>query len=425
MPTVTDRSRRFPVHRIVLVLLPVLFWVACTQLTPRQGWNPVSGPVVPHDSFPADCSLCHMGTNWHSLRPDFAFDHAARTGVELQGAHAKAACLLCHNDRGPVGQFAHQGCGGCHADPHRGELGRTCADCHDERTWRPKDQVAGHDRSRFPLVGAHAAVACFRCHPGAQVGNFAGASSACEHCHTNEFARSSFDHVTAGFTVDCQRCHRPLAWAPARFDHPAGFPLTFGHSGRACSACHTNGSYRGLDTQCSSCHLTQSLGVTEPDHGGFSTDCASCHTTRGWRPASFDHPASFALTQRHGGLSCSACHQRGSYAGLATRCDGCHLAAYQRTTNPDHAGFGYPTNCETCHTTAGWRPANFAHRFPISGPHRLTCSECHRESGNASVWSCTHCHEHSQAQMASDHREVTNYQWLSAACYQCHPQGRH
>jgi len=412
-------------RRLVLLALPVLSWAACQQLVPRQGWDPASGPVVPHDRFPAECSLCHAGGDWHTLRPDFSFDHAVRAGVPLRGAHARAGCLLCHNDRGPVQQFAAKGCGGCHADVHRGELGATCGDCHDERSWRPRDQVAAHDRTRFPLVGAHAAVACFRCHAGAQVGNFAGASSACEHCHATDLAAAGFDHVTAGFTSDCQRCHRPLSWRPARFEHPAGFPLTFGHSGRACVECHRGPGYAGLDPRCASCHLTRAQQVTEPDHAGFGSDCETCHTTRAWRPARFDHPPAFPLSLGHGGLACSACHQRGSYSGLSPRCDSCHLPDYQRTTNPNHPGFGYPTSCETCHATSAWRPANFAHRFPISGAHRLSCNECHLDRNNASIWSCTHCHEHAQVRMADKHREVNNYQWLSAACYQCHPQGRH
>ena len=63
-----------------LFLLGLLTWVACSSLVPRHGWDKSLGPVVPHDTFPDDCSLCHTGSDWHTLRADFAFDHEARTG---------------------------------------------------------------------------------------------------------------------------------------------------------------------------------------------------------------------------------------------------------------------------------------------------------------------------------------------------------
>ena len=116
--------------------------------------------------------LCHEGTEWRGVRDDFVFDHEAETGVPLVGAHARAACLLCHNDRGPVAVFAAQGCGGCHEDIHRSTLGPDCARCHTEETWRPFGQIEMHARTRFPLVGAHASTSCYRCHPGAEVGYF-------------------------------------------------------------------------------------------------------------------------------------------------------------------------------------------------------------------------------------------------------------
>ena len=84
--------------------------------TPRQGWWQARGPVVPHDTFPADCSICHAEGDWHSVRDDFTFDHLAQTGVDLVGAHAQAECLRCHNDKGPVAVFDARGCSGCHED---------------------------------------------------------------------------------------------------------------------------------------------------------------------------------------------------------------------------------------------------------------------------------------------------------------------
>ena len=108
------RGRAFVAR--ILAVLAFLAWVACDSFVPVQGWDEKLGPVIPHDSFPADCALCHRGSDWHTLKDDFVFDHAKQTGVALHGAHVDAACLLCHNDRGPVSHYAAQGCAGCHAD---------------------------------------------------------------------------------------------------------------------------------------------------------------------------------------------------------------------------------------------------------------------------------------------------------------------
>ena len=119
-------------------------------------WWQGLGPVIPHDSFPSDCRLCHVGDSWNDLAEDFEFDHAVETGYALEGAHTQAQCLRCHNDRGPVQSFLEQGCAGCHEDWHQGELGQDCQRCHTEQNWRAFGQREMHSRTRFPLTGAHA-----------------------------------------------------------------------------------------------------------------------------------------------------------------------------------------------------------------------------------------------------------------------------
>ena len=51
----------------------------------------------------------------------------------------------------------------------------------------------------------------------------------------------------------------------------------------------------------------------------------------------------------HATQACAACHKNGVYKGTPRDCVGCHLADYQKTTNPNHAAAGFPTTCETCH----------------------------------------------------------------------------
>lgn len=444
-------------QRRMWLMLAACSLAASCVLAPRarrlgpQQWNPDRGPVVPHDTFPSDCSICHEGGGWAKIRADFTFDHQQQTGVPLFGAHHDAQCLRCHNDRGPVAAFSKRGCAGCHEDIHRGQLGSRCGHCHNQSDWVPEGQVVLHNRTRFPLVGAHTAVACFRCHPGAQVGNFSRAPVRCEACHQQDVARAgSPDHRALGWTQNCERCHKPTTWAGAGFDH-SSFPLMGAHSAAACSACHRNGVFTGLSHACASCHMSDYQSARNPDHlaGNFSTSCENCHNTVSWRGAMFNHagivsncaqchlPAYNATTSPNhvaAGFptSCENCHNTTSWrgaifdhAGIASNCAQCHLPEYNATTSPNHLAAGYPTSCETCHNTSSWQGAVFNHTFNIrSGPHRqFNCTECHQTPANYAVVSCTHCHAHRQSKADDQHSDVAAYTWASAACVSCHPTG--
>jgi hypothetical protein len=194
--------------------------IACSVASPKQGdlhrWWAGFGLVVSHETFPADCRLCHLGASWNELTPDFTFDHAAKTGVPLRGAHAEAKCLRCHNDRGPVATFQAKGCAGCHADAHFGELGLDCKRCHDESVWHVPNARVNHLHTRFPLTGAHLMVACHRCHAGATVANFRPTDPDCVSCHYNDMAKTTNPpHLGLGWVDTCDRCHMPTAWRPA------------------------------------------------------------------------------------------------------------------------------------------------------------------------------------------------------------------
>lgn len=207
-------SRALPGLAFVLL---VAACVASGSRTVKQHlWWGGLGPVLPHDTFPGDCSLCHVGTGWQTLSEDFQFDHLAETGVPLNGAHTQASCLRCHNDRGPAGTFAQRGCGGCHEDIHAGQLGSGCEDCHQEQTWQPVGQIAMHQRTRFPLIGVHASTACRRCHVGAEVGKFVPVDTECVTCHRADLANANNpNHINLGWVDRCHRCHLPRTWQQA------------------------------------------------------------------------------------------------------------------------------------------------------------------------------------------------------------------
>ncbi len=218
------RLDRFkPSHWSVLAAAACLTVAACVShggdSASLRLWWAGFGPVLPHDTFPGDCSLCHEGGDWSSVRSDFTFDHEAETGVPLNGAHADATCIRCHNDRGPAGVFASRGCAGCHEDVHQGSLGQGCSDCHSEANWYPRGQYEMHRRTRFPLVGVHATTSCQRCHPGSSVGRFTPTDTECVSCHASDLARATNpNHAGLGWTDRCDRCHLPRTWNQAEIN---------------------------------------------------------------------------------------------------------------------------------------------------------------------------------------------------------------
>jgi len=453
----------------------------------QQDWDKRRGPVVPHDNFPKDCSLCHEGGSWSKIRADFAFDHERETKVPLHGAHARAECLRCHNDRGPVEIFAVRGCVGCHEDVHRGKQGAECASCHRETDWGIGDSLALHERTRFPLFGVHASVECWRCHPGAQVANFDRTAVQCENCHQQDLASATNpNHAAQGWTKDCENCHSTSGWTSGDFNH-SWWPLSGAHAAppRVCSDCHPGGNYAGTQSACVACHQQAFDATQSPPHGpsGFPTSCQACHNTTSWQPATFTHSGvGFALDGAHLSppLDCVACHVGGNYSGtLPTDCAGCHQSDFDATSNPDHRALGFPTQCANCHTTApNWTPVHMDHTgltgscqqchmpdyqassnpdhelqgypfdcamchvsttswsgvnwFPSTShdpdfplPHRNSrCNQCHTVPQVFTAFSCISGGCHGQSETNGRHSGVQGYQYDSNACYQCHANGQ-
>ena len=267
----------------LLVVAGAFAAVCCDKLVPRQSWNRKWGHMVPHNTFPGDCGLCHVEDRWNVIREDFHFDHGKETGYFLEGAHAEAACLRCHNDRGPVRIYLARGCGGCHGDVHSGRLGMDCERCHDQFTWTPTGLITDHARTRFPLVGAHALAPCESCHERATVGEFRGTPVECHFCHQRDAARAVPNHVINGWQRDCERCHGFLAWETAPGFRHDGFPLTGAHGRVSCLDCHPGGRFVPISTLCFACH--QQDYIRAPNHvaNGFSTDSTQCHNVFAWK----------------------------------------------------------------------------------------------------------------------------------------------
>ena len=128
------------------------------------------------------CVACHT---LNSFRPSLVdLDLHAKLGTPLEGSHLAVACDECHAELrspraarslrldplAPLLQIARPGrCAECHRDPHQGQFatragGDDCATCHDSEAFRPATRFDHERDTSFSLKGAHAQVACARCH---------------------------------------------------------------------------------------------------------------------------------------------------------------------------------------------------------------------------------------------------------------------
>jgi len=378
--------------------------------------------------FSQECTLCHTTVQWKGA----TFNHGT-TRFPLSGAHTSVACQLCHSNGTYAGTPST--CVSCHQANYTGTTNpnhvtagfpQDCTLCHTTVQW--KGATFNHSTTRFLLTGAHVSAQCVLCHVN---GRYAGTPTNCAGCHLADYSKTTNpNHTAAAFPQDCSLCHATNAWAGAQYNHSTTrFPLTGAHTSLQCIGCHASGQFATLPTTCVSCHLSRYTGTTNPNHttAGFPQDCTVCHTTTAWRPASFNHGTTrFPLTGAHTTVACVSCHIAGVYAGTPSACYSCHQSRYTSVTDPNHVAAGFPTTCATCHTTTSWSGATFTHKFPItSGNHaNNTCSVCHPNSANYTVFSCLGCHQHDKTSMDSQHRSVNNYVYNSTNCYSCHPNGR-
>ncbi|MFC1566102.1 hypothetical protein ACFL4B_04090, partial [Candidatus Neomarinimicrobiota bacterium] len=199
------------------------------------------------------------------------------------------------------------------------------------------------------------------------------------------------------------------------------------HQAVDCYDCHKNDSFQNINSDCVSCHQSEYVSVSDPNHQvlGFSTVCEECHTTNpGWTPVNIDHSVFYPLIGGHSLVQndCSNCHANG-YNNTTDQCFSCHKGDFNTITNPNHQVLGFSTDCEECHTTnPGWTPVTIDHSifFPLLGGHNLVkddCTRCHSSGYTNTSTNCVDCHladyngttdpDHSSAQFPQD-------------CDQCH-----
>ncbi|MFQ5653751.1 MAG: hypothetical protein ACE5GW_03350, partial [Planctomycetota bacterium] len=277
-----------------------------------------------------DCERCHSPMGWGGS----FFKHAF---FPLAGGHAGHPCTRCHQGDDFSGLSAE--CYSCHqgdysAAPNHASAGfsHACQTCHTIYSW--ETNIVNHDF--FPLVGGHSGLSCIDCHiPG----TFSGLSTACFSCHADDYANAP-GHVASGFSQNCENCHNINSWASNVVNHDF-FPLTGGHSGLNCTACHFPDTFGGLTTACVSCHQNNYNNAPSHIAMSFPLTCEDCHNTGGWGNVNFNH--SFPLTGPHD-KPCMQCHTTGNTNTF--NCLNCHQPG---PTNDHHSGVqGYIYQSQAC-----------------------------------------------------------------------------
>jgi hypothetical protein len=337
----------------------------------------------------AACTACHTehkGRGADIVRFDReSFDHAV-TGFKLDGRHATTACEGCHVAGKPFrATQSKTGCFDCHEkeDIHRGKLGKDCGSCHNTTSFRGKNEF-DHDKTHFPLKGAHHRIECASCHRDP---TFKNTPMECIACHARDDAHKG------GRGPRCGDCHNTEKWKDSKFDHEkiGHFALNGAHAKISCDACHRSGDMKAkIPDKCAGCH------AADDRHGGrFGDDCAQCHNEQKWKDAKYDHEAKahWALKGKHAKIDCHACHTTPvGKPRLPKDCVGCHKA-----DDVHHGTMGEV--CASCHVETGWRDhVRFDHdmtRFPLVGLHSsVACEECHANRAfRDTARDCLSCHK--------------------------------
>jgi hypothetical protein len=297
----------------------------------------------------ANCSGCHSTSGWKQVQ-SADFDHD-RTRYPLRGRHAAVECRQCHTNASTGKKLKFARCMDCHSDFHRGDFAArpqagACEECHTVQGFSPALFTLDlHERTDYPLQGAHRAIPCGECHRSLQANEihyrFKFANTDCRQCHRDPHKGQLDKFLT---TDGCESCHTVQTWSESKFDHSqTDFALTGRHKMVACTGCHFEDAgaetrkvaFVKLQQNCESCHRDIHGGqFIMADQSG--TACDRCHTTDNWQPSRFEHSrdSRFVLDGAHARIACVACHKDKvkldddmlmvRYKPLDTACVSCH-----------------------------------------------------------------------------------------------------
>jgi Cytochrome c7 and related cytochrome c len=357
----------------------------------------------------------------------------------IDGKHLDLKCNDCHipKKQKPIYHWEKlliNTCENCHKSPHVGNfskelLSKKCTICHVTEGWYSQKTDSGfdHNKTRFPLTGAHKGARCSNCHGETkkQVFKFKDSDKKfCIQCHENIHINQFTSKMN---TANCTECHTTENFKQRlQFDHEkTGYSLKGAHTPLKCDSCHTsNGQFNVLKwpnfktkdktdvtkspaaqykfpnlsgKKCLTCHQ-------DVHDGQLGSACTLCHNETKWKDFKFDHNSQsrFSLNGKHMTLECAKCHKPTDkkvsefkrsiaviqFRPLKSACIDCHK-------DPHKSNFG--NQCQECHNERGWKVTKDFHKnFTLTGVHySLECTECHREGKKLAGLSqqCINCHQ--------------------------------
>jgi hypothetical protein len=430
------------------------------RLAVNKGFHAQLGMKNPNGK---DCVRCHLEHNGEDFvlvhwEPSLKqFDHRL-AGYPLVDKHAGLSCEKCHmpinmvpaaralikdTDLTRSYMGLSQDCATCHADPHKGQLGPDCTRCHNVQDWKQANQF-DHSKTKYPLTGAHAQVACEKCHfptgPEKTVKYTGIKFDGCIDCHT--------DPHKGAFKGTCESCHTTASWKKVnmtnqQFDHSkTKYPLLGMHAKVGCDQCHMGGDFKKqlAFAQCVNCHNP------DPHKGQFVAraskgECAECHNVDGWKPSLFgvkEHVISrYPLEGKHAAVACDKCHTPAGkdtlYNVKFAACTDCHQDAHDK----QFAAAPYQNRCEDCHTVKDFHRSTFTiakhkkSRYPLTGAHvAVGCADCHKAglAGRTDKilpfhfndMTCTACHTDPHKGEFKDRMAAKRANGTPLGCEACH-----
>ena len=337
----------------------------------------------------SECYMCHAehkGADNQLIQFEKSVFNHAEANYPLEGGHREVDCASCHKPGKKYREASHV-CNDCHGEkqPHKGNLGKECQTCHVVEGWK-KVAAYDHDKTKFPLRGAHAKQQCVSCHVGEV---YKDLSTACNDCHAIK------DIHGRKFGVKCEECHGVETWKNAKFDHAkqTHFVLEGAHAKAQCADCHGSSVTTKTSMECYSCHKEQDV-----HKGQLGQACGDCHNAVAWaNKVKFDHGlTSYPLVGQHAVTACEGCHETKAFKGAPTTCVACHAK------DDTHEG-RLTQSCANCHSPLGWKRVTFDHgrdgHYALDGAHATVgCYDCHQAKNVSSAKLPTDCYACHKAQ---------------------------